>query len=68
MRMPQEENRSPNLMGEMYVHPSMDDDVRREFGSDLLAGISIITSVLLGEYLAGFLVGLNPTTLSPAAK
>jgi len=32
--------------------------LRREFGSDLLAGISIITSVLLGEYLAGALVVL----------
>jgi len=31
---------------------------RREFGSDLLAGISIITSVILGEYLAGTLVVL----------
>jgi heavy metal translocating P-type ATPase len=31
---------------------------RREFGSDLLAGISIVTSVLLGEYLAGALVVL----------
>jgi len=31
---------------------------RREFGSDLLAGISIVTSVLLGEYLAGSLVVL----------
>ncbi len=29
-----------------------------EFGSDLLAGISIITSILLGEYLAGSLVVL----------
>ncbi|MDF1816805.1 MAG: heavy metal translocating P-type ATPase [Verrucomicrobiales bacterium] len=28
----------------------------REFGSDLLAGISIVTSVILGEYLAGSLV------------
>lgn len=28
----------------------------REFGSDLLAGISIVTSVILGEYLAGTLV------------
>lgn len=27
-----------------------------QFGSDLLAGISIITSVLMGEYLAGVLV------------
>jgi cation transport ATPase len=31
---------------------------RREFGSDLLAGLSIVTSVLLGEYLAGALVVL----------
>jgi heavy metal translocating P-type ATPase len=31
---------------------------RREFGSDLLAGISIVTAVLLGEYLAGSLVVL----------
>jgi heavy metal translocating P-type ATPase len=31
---------------------------RREFGSDLLAGISIITAALLGEYLAGALVVL----------
>ena len=29
-----------------------------EFGSDLLAGISIVTSVILGEYLAGSLVVL----------
>jgi heavy metal translocating P-type ATPase len=32
--------------------------LRRDFGSDLLAGISIITSVLLQEYLAGSLVVL----------
>jgi heavy metal translocating P-type ATPase len=32
--------------------------VRREFGSDLLAGISIVTSVFLQEYLAGSLVVL----------
>ena len=31
---------------------------RREFGSDLLAGISIVTSALLDEYLAGSLVVL----------
>jgi heavy metal translocating P-type ATPase len=31
---------------------------RREFGSDLLAGISIVTSILLGEYLAGAIVVL----------
>ena len=32
--------------------------VHREFGSDLLAGISIVTSIVLGEYLAGTLVVL----------
>ncbi|QEG02876.1 Zinc-transporting ATPase [Stieleria maiorica] len=32
--------------------------LRGEFGSDLLAGISIVTSVLLEEYLAGSLVVL----------
>ena len=32
--------------------------LKREFGSDLLAGISIVTSVLLGEYLAGAIVVL----------
>jgi len=29
---------------------------RKEFGSDLLAGMSIVTALLLGEYLAGTLV------------
>jgi heavy metal translocating P-type ATPase len=32
--------------------------VRLDFSSDLLAGISIVTSVILGEYLAGTLVVL----------
>ncbi|HEV2288633.1 MAG TPA: heavy metal translocating P-type ATPase [Candidatus Acidoferrales bacterium] len=32
--------------------------LHREFGSDLLAGISIVTSVLLGEYLVGVIVVL----------
>jgi heavy metal translocating P-type ATPase len=32
--------------------------LRGEFGSDLLAGISIVTSVLLNEYLAGAIVVL----------
>jgi heavy metal translocating P-type ATPase len=32
--------------------------LHREFGSDLLAGLSIVTSVILGEYLAGTLVVL----------
>ena len=32
--------------------------MKREFGSDLLGGISIITSVFLGEYLAGSIIVL----------
>jgi heavy metal translocating P-type ATPase len=32
--------------------------LRKQFGSDLLAGISIVTALLLGEYLAGTLVVL----------
>jgi len=32
--------------------------LKRELGSDLLGGISIITSVLLGEYLAGSIIVL----------
>ncbi len=32
--------------------------LRKEFGSDLLAGLSILTSAWLGEYLAGVLVVL----------
>ncbi|MEX0585239.1 MAG: HAD-IC family P-type ATPase, partial [Pirellulales bacterium] len=31
---------------------------RREFGADLIAGISIVTAIVLGEYLAGTLVVL----------
>ncbi|MEQ1948234.1 MAG: heavy metal translocating P-type ATPase [Bryobacteraceae bacterium] len=32
--------------------------LRREFGSDLLAGISIVASIALGEYLAGSVIVL----------
>jgi heavy metal translocating P-type ATPase len=32
--------------------------LKREFGSDLLGGISIITSITLGEYLAGSIIVL----------
>ena len=32
--------------------------LKREFGSDLLGGISIVTSVLLGEYVAGSIIVL----------
>lgn len=41
------------LVGELLVAL-----FQRRFGSDLLAGISIVTAVLLGEYLAGALVVL----------
>jgi heavy metal translocating P-type ATPase len=32
--------------------------LRREFGSDLLGGIAVVTSVVLGEYLAGSIIVL----------
>ncbi len=32
--------------------------LKRDFGSDLLGGISILTSILLGEYLAGSIIVL----------
>ena len=32
--------------------------LKREFGADLLGGISIITSIILGEYLAGSIIVL----------
>ncbi len=32
--------------------------LKREFGSDLLGGISVITSIVLGEYLAGSIIVL----------
>jgi len=32
--------------------------LKREFGSDLLGGVSIITSILLGQYLAGSIIVL----------
>jgi heavy metal translocating P-type ATPase len=41
------------LVVELLIHL-----VRGQFGSDLLAGISIVTAALLGEYLAGALVVL----------
>ncbi len=42
--------------GVPLVYGLLGNIVRREFGSDLLAGLSIVTSLLLGEYLAGTLV------------
>jgi heavy metal translocating P-type ATPase len=46
------------LGGVPLVYELMMKLVRRQFGSDLLAGLSIVTSVLLGEYLAGSIVVL----------
>jgi cation transport ATPase len=46
------------LGGAPLVYELLRKLLRREFGSDLLAGISIVTSVLLGEYLAGSIVVL----------
>ncbi|WP_145292152.1 heavy metal translocating P-type ATPase [Pirellulimonas nuda] len=44
--------------GVPLVYGLLNDVVRREFGADLLAGISIVTAALLGEYLAGAIVVL----------
>ena len=46
------------LGGGPLVYELLRKLMRREFGSDLLAGISIVTSILLGEYLAGAIVVL----------
>ena len=46
------------LGGLPLVFDLLRDLLSGRFGSDLLAGISIVTSVLLGEYLAGVLVVL----------
>src|SRR5499427_9597969 len=46
------------LGGIPLVYELLKNLLRREFGSDLLAGISIVTSVVLGEYLAGSIVVL----------
>jgi heavy metal translocating P-type ATPase len=44
--------------GSALIYDLLKKLLSRNFGSDLLAGMSIITSVLLGEYLAGSLVVL----------
>ena len=44
--------------GSILVGKLIAGTFKGEFGSDLLAGISIVTSLLLGEYLAGALVVL----------
>ena len=46
------------LGGLPLLHDLLRKLLKREFGSDLLGGISIITSVLLGEYLAGSIIVL----------
>lgn len=45
-------------MGVLPVYDLLRKLLRREFGSDLLGGVSIITSVVLGEYLAGSIIVL----------
>jgi heavy metal translocating P-type ATPase len=44
--------------GAPLVYGLLQKALRREFGSDLLAGMSIVTAALLGEYLAGAIVVL----------
>jgi heavy metal translocating P-type ATPase len=44
--------------GALLVFQLASKVLRRQFGSDLLAGLSIVTAALLGEYLAGTLVVL----------
>ncbi len=46
------------LGGTPLVYDLLRKALRAEFGSDLLAGLAIVTSVLLEEYLAGTLVVL----------
>lgn len=46
------------LGGTPLVFDLLRKALHRQFGSDLLAGISIVTSVILGEYLAGTFVVL----------
>lgn len=63
LRLPPETDRIP-LLATLILGglPMLYDLLRKllklQFGSDLLGGISIITSVLLGEYLAGSLIVL----------
>ncbi|MEX2178492.1 MAG: heavy metal translocating P-type ATPase [Gemmatimonadaceae bacterium] len=46
------------LGGVPLVYDLLRKLLKREFGSDLLGGIAIVTSVLLGEYLAGSIIVL----------
>jgi heavy metal translocating P-type ATPase len=47
-----------SLGGPFLLYDLLRKLLRREFGSDLLGGISIVTSVVLGEYLAGTIIVL----------
>ena len=38
--------------GAPMLYELLQNLLKREFGSDLLGGISVVTSVMLGEYLA----------------
>ena len=46
------------LGGAPLVYGLLIKVMRREFGSDLLGGISIVTSLFLGQYLAGSIIVL----------
>jgi heavy metal translocating P-type ATPase len=46
------------VLGLPLVYDLLKKLLRGEFGSDLLGGISIVTSVLLGQYLAGSIIVL----------
>ena len=46
------------LGGPPLVYDLLKKLLKRNFGSDLLGGISIVTSVVLGEYLAGAIIVL----------
>ncbi len=45
-------------MGVVPLFELLQKLLKREFGSDLLGGLSVITSVVLGEYLAGSIIVL----------
>ena len=54
--------------GSLLVADLLSKLVRGTFGSDLLAGMAIVTSLLLGEYLAGVLVVLILLWFRPGLK
>lgn len=46
------------LGGSPLIYSLFKKLLKRDFGADLLAGVSIVTAILLGEYLAGAIVVL----------